>query len=448
MEYAISAGLRGPVIAAPLTLKERMVGVIVVGRLGEAPFGEADLRLLVTFADQTATAIENARLYTEVRAFSEVLEARVRARTAELEKANAEIERALRELGEAQGQLIHSEKMAGLGMLVAGIAHEVNSPAAAVQGLVDALQETVRRLGLSAEALYSLGLPPESVRTFFALTDELVPEMMASPLTTAMEARQQTRRLKLTLTGTGGAQASAEAATRAASLLAEIGPLGERIAPALQRLAGDKTIVPLAGYLRELAFLARTAGTIRTAIGSIRRIVGALKRYSRLDEAPLERVDVHAGIEDTLVILSHQLKYGENGVNVKRSFGSLPPITAYVGELNQVWTNLIHNAIQAMDGRGEILIETSVRGGDVEVAIQDSGPGIAPDVSSRIFEPFFTTKAKGEGTGLGLSICARIIEKHGGTIRVDSQPGRTRFEVRLPIEGPHAGDTLRMETAL
>jgi signal transduction histidine kinase len=188
--------------------------------------------------------------------------------------------------------------------------------------------------------------------------------------------------------------------------------------------------------------LARTAGTIRSAIGSIRRIVGALKRYSRLDEAPLERVDVHAGIEDTLVILSHQLKYGENGVNVRRSFGSLPPITAYVGELNQVWTNLIHNAIQAMDGRGEILIETKAQEGDgeVEVAIQDTGPGIAPDAAARIFEPFFTTKAKGEGTGLGLSICARIVEKHGGTIRVDSRPGCTRFEVRLPIEGPSSDD--------
>ena len=160
MEDARAAGLRGPVIAAPLTLKERMVGVIVVGRLGEAPFAEADLRLLVTFADQTATAIENARLYTEVRAFSEVLEARVRARTAELEKANTEIERALRELGEAQGQLIHSEKMAGLGMLVAGIAHEVNSPAAAVQGLVDALPGDRAASGHSARALYRLGLPP------------------------------------------------------------------------------------------------------------------------------------------------------------------------------------------------------------------------------------------------------------------------------------------------
>ena len=227
-------------IAAPLTLKERMVGVIVVGRLGEAPFAEADLRLLVTFADQTATAIENARLYTEVRAFSEVLEARVRARTAELEKANAEIERALRELGEAQGQLIHSEKMAGLGMLVAGIAHEVNSPAAAVQGLVDALQETVRRLGQSARTLYRLGLPPEAVEQFFSLTDELVPEMMASPLTTAIEARQQTRRIKAMLSfRAGGLEGLAEPAatasiTKPRPCWRRIGAWVKRIAPALK----------------------------------------------------------------------------------------------------------------------------------------------------------------------------------------------------------------------
>jgi two-component system, NtrC family, sensor kinase len=429
MAAAKGAGLTGPVIAAPLTLKERLVGVIVVGRLTEAPFGEADLRLLVTFADQTATAIENARLYTEVRAFSEVLEARVRARTAELEKANAETERALHELGEAQGQLIHSERMAGLGMLVAGIAHEVNSPAAAVQGLVDALAETVRRLGHCAQALSGLGLPPESLKRFFDLIDGLLPEMSAAPLLTSLEARQQARRLRSAFSGNDGGG-------EAAAMLAEVGPIGERIAPELRALTGDKTLAPLAGYLREVAFLARTAGTIRTAIASIRRIVGALKRYSRLDEAPLERVDVHAGIEDTLVILSHQLKYGENSVNVRRSFGSLPAITAYVGELNQVWTNLIHNATQAMDGRGDILIETKVQDRDVIVAIEDSGPGIPLEAAGRIFEPFFTTKAKGEGTGLGLSICARIVEKHGGTIRVDSRPGRTRFEVRLPIDGP------------
>ena len=114
----------------------------------------------------------------------------------------------------------------------------------------------------------------------------------------------------------------------------------------------------------------------------------------------------------------------------------MPHITAYVGELNQVWTNLIHNAVQAMGGRGDLEIETTVDDGEVQVAIQDSGPGIPAEVVARIFEPFFTTKGKGEGTGLGLAISARIVEKHGGRIRVTSRPGCTRFEVRLPIDGP------------
>jgi signal transduction histidine kinase len=429
MEPAKAAGLTGPVIAAPLTLKERMVGVIVVGRPGEAPFGEADLRLLVTFADQTATAIENARLYTEVRAFSEVLERRVRERTAELQNANAEIERTLKDLTTTQSLLINAEKMASLGMLVAGIAHEVNSPAAAVQGLVDSLQDTVKRLGHCASDLFIAGLPPGSLRKYFELVDGLLPEMTTAALSSTLEARQRTKRLKVLLAGQPDADV-------AAAMLAELGDLGERIAPELPAIAGGNSLAPLAGYLREIGFLARAAGTIRTAIGSIRRIVGALKRYSRLDEAPLERVDLHAGLEDTLVILSHQLKYGETGVNVKRAYGKLPPITAYVGELNQVWTNLIHNAVQAMGNRGELLIETKAEGEHVQVAIEDTGPGIPTEVLPRIFEPFFTTKAKGEGTGLGLSICARIVEKHGGTMRVESQPGRTRFTIDLPVAFP------------
>jgi signal transduction histidine kinase len=139
-----------------------------------------------------------------------------------------------------------------------------------------------------------------------------------------------------------------------------------------------------------------------------------------------------------LVILAHQLKSSDIGINVKRAYGSIPAISAYVGELNQVWTNLIHNAVQAMSGSGEILIETSVDGEDVLIAIQDDGPGIAPESITRIFDPFFTTKGKGEGTGLGLSIAHKIVEKHGGRIRVESVPGRTRFEVQLPIQGPAA----------
>ena len=255
----------------------------------------------MTFADQTATAIENARLYSEVRAFSENLEQKVRERTAELEHANAEIEHALRELGAAQGQFIHSERMAGLGMLVAGIAHEVNSPAAAVQGLVDALSDTVQRLGHCAHDLYNLELAPGALRRYFELIDRLLPEMATAPLSSTLESRQRLRQFKTQLAGQPGADV-------AAAMLAEMGEMGERIFDELRDIAGGKDLAPMAGYLREIAFLARAAGTIRTAIGAIRRIVGALKRYSRLDEAPLERIDVHAGLEDTLVILAHQLK--------------------------------------------------------------------------------------------------------------------------------------------
>ena len=188
---AAASGLTGPMIAAPLSLKERVVGVILVGRLGEARFEEADLRLLVTFADQTATAIENARLYSEVRAFSENLELKVRERTAELEHAKGEIEYALRELGAAQGALIHSERMAALGMLVAGIAHEVNSPAAAVQGLVDALQDTVRRLGQCAHDLYASELPREvGAPLLRATSTACLPEMTTASLSSSLEARR------------------------------------------------------------------------------------------------------------------------------------------------------------------------------------------------------------------------------------------------------------------
>jgi signal transduction histidine kinase len=321
----------------------------------------------------------------------------------------------------------------------------VNSPAAAVQGSVDALEETVRRFERCGRDLQDLALPPAALARYFRMVEGLLPTFANLMLPSPVEARQIGRRLRATLSATKGGDVGAAA-------LAELGADGERLATDILEIGGKGNVAPLCGYLRELAFLMRAAATIRTAIQSIRRIVGALRRYSRLDEAPVERVDLHAGIEDTLVILAHQLKSSENGISVKRAYGKIPPISAYVGELNQVWTNLIHNSIQAMNeattsksggksdggGGGEILIETSVKGADVEVAIEDNGPGIPPDLMSRIFDPFFTTKEKGEGTGLGLSIAHKIVDKHGGSIRVESIPGRTRFEVLLPLQGPAA----------
>ncbi len=174
-------------------------------------------------------------------------------------------------------------------------------------------------------------------------------------------------------------------------------------------------------------------GEIEDAVSRVSNLVGAAKQYSQLDRAPHQVVDVHDLLHATLVILKGKIPPGVQVV--KHWDKSLPPIPAYAAELNQVWTNLIDNALSAMNGHGTLTIST-VRDGDmVCVEIGDTGPGIPPDVRPRIFEPFFTTKPVGEGTGLGLDISYRIVvNKHHGDIRVQSEPGNTTFRVLLPVE--------------
>jgi signal transduction histidine kinase len=180
-------------------------------------------------------------------------------------------------------------------------------------------------------------------------------------------------------------------------------------------------------------------------------IVKAIKSYSYLDQAPIQEVDVHEGLENTLVILRYKLK---QGVTVKRNYSrALPKIDAYASELNQVWTNIIDNAIDAMKGHGELAIHTFEDGERVVVEICDNGPGIPAEIQSRIFEPFFTTKPVGSGTGLGLHISYNIVAlKHNGQITVKSRPGETCFRVALPVRmnkgeksnvKGHAGDVNR-----
>jgi signal transduction histidine kinase len=173
---------------------------------------------------------------------------------------------------------------------------------------------------------------------------------------------------------------------------------------------------------------------VRASAEQISHIVKAVKSYSYLDQAPIQQVDVHEGLENTLIILKHKLKAG---VQVNREYGAnLPRIEAYASELNQVWTNLIDNAIDAMDGSGEITLRTSARGASsVVVEVCDNGPGIPPEIQNRLFQPFFTTKPQGVGTGLGLHIVYNIIvDKHHGRVEVESRPGMTCFKVSLPME--------------
>lgn len=252
-----------------------------------------------------------------------------------------ELEGKNRALGEAQTQLVQAEKMAALGALVAGVAHEINTPVGAIAANADLARRSIEIV--KAEAVCAAG-------------DRL---------------------------------------GRAISVLDESVTINE------------------------------------TAIRRIVGIVRTLRTFARLDDAEVKSVDLHDGIESTLSLLQHELK----GIEIARVYGTLPKVTCHPGQLNQVFMNLLDNAAQATPEGGTITIRTRQESGQVVVGIEDTGGGIAPETLGRIFDPGFTTKGVGVGTGLGLAISYRIVDDHGGSIDVQSEPGQgTRFTVQLPIE--------------
>ncbi|HUQ05900.1 MAG TPA: ATP-binding protein [Kofleriaceae bacterium] len=427
-DAAAAAGVDGALMAVPLERKGSVVGVLIVGRSASArPFIEADANLLSTFADQAAAAIENARLYEQVRDASEELEAKVRLRTSELTAINRELGRALADLRETQAQLVLSERMAGLGLLVAGVAHEINSPSAAIRGAVDAITAAVGNMAEPVRALASAVDDADAREALFTVLEGYGKDLAGRRMPTGAAVRRMARELRTVLEPAVG-----PAATDLGQRLAEAGADEALVTDLIQRSPGAR---PALAYLIEQSNLHRNAYIIGNAISRIQRIVGALKTYSHLDEEPTRvPADLHEGIETTLTLFAYALR----DITVVRHFGQLPSVPIFVDELNQVWTNLIQNAVQALGGKGTITIETervkhAERDG-VSVRVVDDGPGIPPEIKERIFEPFFTTKPKGEGTGLGLGIVSTIIAKHGGELSCESEPGKTRFEVWLPCE--------------
>ena len=414
---ARAAGLPGPLVALPLERKNRIVGVLAVARAEDArEFSDADLNLLTTFADQAGAAVENAQLYQEVRGASEELEKKVRLRTAELTAINTELGKALHDLRETQAQLILSERMAGLGLLVAGVAHEINSPSAAIRGSIDGLAAGLARVARHSAELARTQASSEQIE---AMLERLAPRLAERPLVTGLAARKAGKELAAVI----DASASQELADLGATL-DDARELVEALGPA--RMLAPRVVAALTDHV----YLHRTTSTVRHAVAQIQRIVGALKSYSHLDQqATRTEADLHEGLETTLALLHHALR----DIVVERRYGTLPRVPVYVDELNQVWTNLIQNAQQALGGKGTITIETLVDGSTAVVRVIDDGPGVPADALPRIFEPFFTTKPKGEGTGLGLGICRQIVAKHGGSLSCTSRAGHTCFEVRLPV---------------
>ncbi|HSD87393.1 MAG TPA: ATP-binding protein [Kofleriaceae bacterium] len=425
-DAARAAGTPGPFVGLPLERKNRVVGVLAVAR-GEAAreFSDADLNLLTTFADQAGAAVENAQLYQEVRGASEELEKKVRLRTSELTAINTELGKALADLRETQAQLVLSERMAGLGLLVAGVAHEINSPSAAIRGSIDGLGAALSRVARHDAEIAQRAASPQIALAFTELLERLAPQLSERPLPTGLTARKAARELAAVLEGVVADPQGL------GHELADLGATTDDAASFVTAIGTDKALAPkVMAALTDHVYLHRTASTVRHAVAQIQRIVGALKSYSHLDQqATRVHADLHDGLETTLVLLHHALR----DIVVERRYGVLPKVPVFVDELNQVWTNLISNAQQALAGKGTIAIETVVDGDAAIVRVIDDGPGVPADVLPRIFEPFYTTKPKGEGTGLGLGIARQIVAKHGGEMRCESQPGRTVFEVRLPI---------------
>ncbi|WP_026082445.1 AAA family ATPase [Mastigocladopsis repens] len=370
------------ILCTPLVNQGQLIGIAYLeNNLSTGAFTQERLKLLKLLSSQAAIFIENAA---------------------------------------TQEELIQSEKMAELGQLIAGVAHEINTPLGAIRSCAGNICQFLNQTLLELPALLQ-SLSPQQVENFLALVQR---SLQKQSTLSAKQERQLKRALKQQLE-----ESEIENADTLADTLTDMGIYDEidGFLPLFQR--------PDSSQILEIAYklsgVKRGIQTINTATERAAKVVFALKNYARYDSSgQMRSADLIEGIETVLTLYHNQLKYG---VEVRRNYGELPPVLCYPDELNQVWTNLIQNALQAMDYQGTLTIDVSVQSQQVKISFNDTGKGIPPEIQKRIFEPFFTTKPPGEGSGLGLDIVRKIIEKHQGIIEVESVPGKTTFCVFLPL---------------
>lgn len=397
-----------PILSAvfrPLIANGRRIGVVTVQSHRADAYNERDMEVFRSVAAYAAIALANADAY------------------AIAEAARQQAAQALDDLQKAEANLAHSEKMAALGQLVAGVAHEINTPIGAIKSsgrnITEALDSALLDLPAVLDALDA------AHRGHFSelLTRASRPKAVMSTREERGIVRDVTARLEAL---------GVEQPRHNAGLLVQLQSQAHlhEVLPLLRHPAADRILNTAHG----IATITTNADNINTAVDRVGKIVFALKSFSRFGGVQVwTESDLREGLETVLTIYQNQIKHG---IELVRQFEALPPVRCLPDEISQVWVNLVHNALQAMDYRGVLTLGLRREGDNALVSVTDSGCGMTPDVRERIFDAFFTTKPAGEGTGLGLDIVRKIIEKHGGQIFVASEVGHgSTFTVSLPIAG-------------
>ena len=369
-------------------------------------------------------AINLEKAYHDLEEYNLLLERKVNERTQQLNLRNEELVKAINDLEESQQQLVHSEKMAALGQLVASIAHEINTPLGAIQASAGNATKYYTAYANSLDMLFHTSQQNNQALFLWLLHNARPMES----LTTREE--RVAKRKAIQVLDEHNIQRSADIA----EMLIDMG-LSHEVEQLLPFIQGDN-YVDVIQSAHQLTGIMRSNQTIYSATARASKIVFALKNFARQDQfGEKQESDINEGINTVLVLYSGLLK---QGCEVVKEFDDLPLIPCHADELNQVWTNLIHNALQAMDYKGTLTLRSRLDPAgtcpQIVVQIEDTGHGIPADLQHRVWESLFTTKESGEGSGLGLGICKRIIEKHSGRLFFESEPGRTVFTVVLPLQ--------------